>query len=32
MQQAYDGIISPRLVKLEDFDFSGNVAVLNWLI
>ena len=26
MQQAYDGIISPRLVKLEDFDFSGNVG------
>lgn len=26
MQQAYDGVISPRLVKLDDFDFSGNLG------
>jgi len=26
MQKAYDGIITPRLVKLGDFDFSGNLG------
>lgn len=26
MQQAYDGVISPQLVKLPDFDFSGNLG------
>ncbi|HPT83524.1 MAG TPA: glycosyltransferase family 4 protein [Limnochordia bacterium] len=26
MQQAYDGVISPRLVKQDDFDFSGNLG------
>jgi glycosyltransferase involved in cell wall biosynthesis len=25
MQQAYDGLISPQLVKQDDFDFSGNL-------
>jgi len=26
MQRAYDGVISPPLVKLPDFDFSGNLG------
>jgi len=25
MQQAYDGVISPKLVTYDDFDFSGNL-------
>ena len=25
MQQAYDGLIDPQLVKQDDFDFSGNL-------
>lgn len=26
MQQAYDGVITPQLVKRSDFDFSGNLG------
>lgn len=26
MQQAYDGVISPQLIKRADFDFSGNLG------